>query len=52
MHDQALHAVLRQFADVGHTISPEKCELVEHSLTFFGLVFSAKEVSPDRRMGK
>ena len=52
MHDQALHAVLRQFADVGLTISPEKCELNRDSLTFFGLVFSAEGVSPDPRKVK
>ena len=46
-HDRALHAVLRQFADSGLTISPEKCELHKDSLTFFGLVFSANGVSPD-----
>ena len=46
MHNQALHAVLQQFADVGLTISPEKCELNKHSLTFFGLVILAKGVSP------
>lgn len=46
-HDQALHAVLRQFSDSGLTISPEKCELHEDLLTFFGLVFSAKGVLPD-----
>ena len=51
MHNQALHAVLRQFADVGLTISPEKCELNRDSLTFFGLVFSAG-VSPDPRKVK
>ena len=52
IHDQALHAVLQQFADVGLTISPEKCELNRHSLTFFGLVFSAKGVSPDPKKVK
>lgn len=52
MHDQALHAVLRQFADVGLTISPEKCELNRDSLTFIGLVFSAAGVSPDPRKVK
>ena len=46
-HDQALHAVLQQFANSGLTISPEKCELHKDSLTFFGLVFSANGVSPD-----
>ena len=46
-HDQALHAVLQQFADSGITISPEKCELHKDSLTFFGLVFSADGVSAD-----
>ena len=46
-HDQALHAVLQQFADSGLTISPEKCELHKDLLAFFGLVFSADGVSPD-----
>ena len=46
-HDRALHEVLRQLADSGLTISPEKCELHKDSLTFFGLVFSANGVSPD-----
>ena len=51
-HDQALHAVLRRFADAGLTISPEKCELNKDSLTFFGLVFSAGGVSPDPKKVK
>lgn len=46
-HDQALHTVLRKFAKVGLMLKPEKCELNKESLTFFGFVFSPKEMSPD-----
>jgi len=51
-HDQALHAVLQRFSEVGLTIGPERCELNKESLTFFGLVFSAKGVSPDPKKVK
>ena len=44
--------MLRRFSEVGLTIGPEKCELNKDSLTFFGLVFSAKGVSPDPKKVK
>ena len=47
VHDEALNAVLRRFADVGLTLRSDKCELNKDSLTFFGFVFSAKGISPD-----
>lgn len=46
-HDIALNRTFKRLNDRGLTLNKQKCELNKNRITFFGVVFSDKGVSPD-----
>ena len=46
-HDEALEAVCQKFSDANLTLHSTKCEFNKSSISFFGVVFSDKGISPD-----
>ena len=47
-HDKALRAVLTRFQELNQTLRKEKCQFYLPRTEFFGMVFSAQGMSPDR----
>ena len=43
-HDSSLQAALEKFAEVNITLNKRKCEFNKSSVTFFGFVFSSKDI--------
>ena len=48
-HNKALQAVFERFSTAGLSLNKTKCEFNRNSLTFFGVIFSDKGISPDPR---
>jgi hypothetical protein len=48
-HDKALEAVCQKFSDANPTLH---CEFNKSSISFFGVVFSDKGISPDPKKVK
>ena len=46
-HDVALERTFQRLEDKGLTLNKQKCELNKSKITFFGVVFSDKGISPD-----
>ena len=46
-HDKTLHAVLTRFKELNLTLKKEKCQFYMPRIEFFGMVFSADDMSPD-----
>ena len=47
--DKALQAVFKRFSTAGLSLNKTKCEFNKNSLTYFGFIFSEKNISPDPR---
>ena len=46
-HDKTLHVVLIRFKELNLTLRKDKCQFYMPRISFFGMVFSGQEMSPD-----
>ena len=46
-HDKTLHAVLIRFKELNLTLRKDKCQFYMPRISFFGMVLSGQEMSPD-----
>ena len=46
-HDKALRALFARFSELGLTINQSKCKFNQNEITFWGMRFTPKGITPD-----